>query len=60
MIPIKAKFRLVATERATVKLSQVREDAMTANLTLVLNAQEAKMFNDAEIGAEFEIAISPL
>lgn len=78
MNKVKAKFRLVSTERAaifaksskrdfdqtgwgtTVKLQQIRSDAMTVPMMLVLNAQEAKMFEDAPIGAEFEVTISPL
>lgn len=44
----------------TVKLSQIREDGMTASLELVLNEVEAKQFNDAEIGSEFEITVSPV
>jgi hypothetical protein len=43
----------------TVKLTQVREDAMTVPMQLVLNGIEAKMFDDAPVGAEFDIVISP-
>lgn len=78
MNEVKAKFRLVATERAaifkqsskrdfdqtgwgaTVKLQQVRSDVMTVPMMLVLNAQEAKMFEDAQPGQEFEVTVSPL
>lgn len=42
----------------TVKLSQVREDNATGSLKMVLNQAEAKVFNDAPIGQEFEIVVS--
>ncbi len=44
----------------TVKLVQVREDGMTPAMSLVLSGAEAKMFEDAPIGQEFEIVISPV
>lgn len=43
----------------TVKLTQVREDAMTVPMSLVLSGAEAKMFEDAPVGAEFDVVIAP-
>ncbi len=42
----------------SVTLSQVRGDNMTGKLKMVLNSAEAKLFNDAPIGQEFDIVVS--